>query len=448
MRRTTGWIAGLLVMMSITSPATAKVVACTEDDCPPGGGGGGTPPPVTTDVGVLPEIGAACPGDAINVYMDDEDDSNINDRLGWMGDTTHYDNTGIRFCKVSGSQFKALPYSPSSQNRRYAVLRLGTACPNGSVAFSRYFDNEDNNNTNSMSGTLVSDSYLPNWYSNAGPSASRLEFCLFDGSNNQPQMTTFPSLGFEYGVFAPADFVATVGGYNGGRGFIFTDDEDHNNENSNTNASTTATAIISSGNNTFLRMAKVRGSPARGLSQSDRVGDGFWLHTAVQVSPHGQARFYIKATCTNNVFGFTGGSFLVFVDVDKNPVWITSIQRVGVNTAGWNSVNENRREFTVSMPPSVYGRVRGAAVLHLIPDDTSLWISYGYSEGAWGWSSPYVENMEFAPDHGDIANRELYGWLDYTLWNYAYGSGGNPDYMRTGYLAWIEDRVRSTATMW
>ncbi|MBV9791336.1 MAG: hypothetical protein JOZ51_24280, partial [Chloroflexi bacterium] len=200
---------------------------------------------VSTHVGVIPAT-ASCPGGQplLTIHMDDEDSSNANGRGGWIGATTSTNNTTLRFCRVPGNGFRALSSSNIIQNH-YAVLKLGTVCPNGSVEFSRYFDNEDHNNANSFAGPIT-----PNTSNNN----TRLVFCLFRSSSST--MTGFPNLGAAYGVFAASNFSQALA-----TGYVYTDDEDSWNNNSYSAGSgwiVDAQRMVTAGNNTTLRMARVK----------------------------------------------------------------------------------------------------------------------------------------------------------------------------------------------
>ncbi len=103
----------------------------------------------------------------------------------------------------------------------YAVLKLGAACPPGSVQFSRHFDNEDGTNANFSDGDISP---------NVSTANTTLYFCMFRAAQlGDPTIAAFPNLapGFSYGVFGPPDF-------NRGAlalGTIRTDDEDTDNKN-------------------------------------------------------------------------------------------------------------------------------------------------------------------------------------------------------------------------
>ena len=69
-------------------------------------------------------------------------------------------------------------------------------------------------------------------------------------------MTSFPDLGFSYGVFATSAFSHRIAS-----GFVHTDDEDSGNANGySANAAwiTDAQRIVTAGSNTTLNMAQVR----------------------------------------------------------------------------------------------------------------------------------------------------------------------------------------------
>jgi len=183
------------------------------------------------DVGVIPDLNVGCPSgsEEITIRMDDEDDGNRSRRTGWVGKTNFGETssaTKFYFCKVDGSRFRPFEPFTSAGNVHddYAVLKLGTTCPNDSQMVKRHFDNEDSDNRNSSTGVID-----PNVTRRSG-SFTDLYFCLFrHAAPGNPTMPAFPDLGtgFHYGVFGPANSSVSAT-----RGTIRSDDEDDDNANS------------------------------------------------------------------------------------------------------------------------------------------------------------------------------------------------------------------------
>lgn len=196
-------------------------------------------------VGVIPAANG-CPTSApeVRLNMDNEDRNTTSDLSGWVGGTRQDGNGNTRFvfCRVDGSQFRALS-SGSSPSSNYAVLKMSGRCPAGAVEFSRYFDNEDNDNANSSSGL-----FWPSVMHNN----TKMVFCLFRGGGTAG--STLPNLGFDYGVFAESSF-----SHGGAKGVIFTDNEDNNTLTSyvaDAAWKADATRIVSDGENATLRTAR------------------------------------------------------------------------------------------------------------------------------------------------------------------------------------------------
>jgi hypothetical protein len=198
------------------------------------------------DIGVIPAT-RSCPSgsEAIVINMDDEDSGNANSRGGWIGAIISNSNTSFFFCRVDGQSFRPLTTQFTATQDHYAVLKLGTACPNNSLDFARGFDNEDSGNSNSFSGNIAP---------NISNSNTTLRFCLF--RSDAVTMGGFPFLGFSYGVFASSIFSRQLAS-----GFVRTDDEDGGNSNSysaNSAWITDAQRIVTAGGNTTLNLAQVR----------------------------------------------------------------------------------------------------------------------------------------------------------------------------------------------
>ncbi|QRK04746.1 hypothetical protein JQX13_31555 [Archangium violaceum] len=197
------------------------------------------------DVGILPAV-ASCPGQTapVEIYLDNEDNDNANGRGGWIGATISDRNTRFRFCRVNGLKFRPLVTSLLT-NYEYAVLKLGSTCPNGSTEFYRFFDNEDNNQASSMVGDVA-----PNFRDSNGNTG--MYFCMFRYGSQT--MSVFPDFKQSYGVFAPNDFARAIV-----RGWVNTDDEDRNNKNGYSSPyASESQRIVSSGSNTSLNLSQVR----------------------------------------------------------------------------------------------------------------------------------------------------------------------------------------------
>ncbi len=188
-----------------------------------------------TDIGVIPDTDCPVNSETIRIYMDDEDTRNNSRQTGWVGAT--HGSTAFRFCRINGDIFE-----PLSNNEDYAVLKLSDSCPNNSIEFDRYFDNEDNRNNNQSTGNI---------YPNIVNGGTNLKFCYFKGASQG--MSSFPDVGVEYGVFAPRIFSKSLAS-----GTIYTDDEDNNNRNRlNVHGHTAIKSIIYGERNTVLNVHKV-----------------------------------------------------------------------------------------------------------------------------------------------------------------------------------------------
>lgn len=200
------------------------------------------------DVGVILAGGQVCPAlsgrakaRAVALTMDDENNQNANARGGFIGNfISNSQSTTFRFCALPGLAFKP------STSANYAVARMGTTCPPGSVSMSRYFDNEDTANANSTS------SYVPPHSSSSGGTV--IAFCHFRASSSGSG-TPFPDVnGLQYGVFAPASLPGAIS-----TGFVTTDDEDNQNQNHLSGSSAGSETWLTTGSSwTTLRLARVR----------------------------------------------------------------------------------------------------------------------------------------------------------------------------------------------
>lgn len=271
----------------------------------------------TYDVGIIPGVNG-CPSgsELLSIYLDDED-NNANSSIGWVGATVQDLNTEFKICRVDGTQFPVILHAP------YAVLQLGTACPNGATIFSRKFSNEKFKNNNHASGNS---GISPN-YVNKNQANAQLSFCMFSGEPFPGQMfgngnTQFPALGVEYGVFAANDFPGILDS-----GSIHIDDEDDDNANSYGGAYgaflNETSKIVSGGLNTDINMVKIEaGAPVYGslhsvsLNTSSVKGGSSCNDIVITVYLDGPARpdgqeVYLSSNDQSNAGVFDPGHFTI-----------------------------------------------------------------------------------------------------------------------------------------
>ncbi|MEG3791663.1 hypothetical protein V1318_16200 [Lysobacter sp. CCNWLW3] len=197
-------------------------------------------------VGVIPDK-ASCPSPhvLVQMHMDDEDRRNANSRWGWIGATASSSNTTWRFCRLSwDASFAFKPLANWGNQYDYAVQNLGMFCPPGSRRVLRRHDNEDWANANwSSGGVFPSFNLGGNWWTYT---------CQYDGGTPTPLMSSFPTLGFGYGVFSQTNLPWP---YALANGYVYQDDEDFLNLNFWIGS---PDAVMGGGNNTWRGLSRVK----------------------------------------------------------------------------------------------------------------------------------------------------------------------------------------------
>jgi len=250
-------------------------------------------------IGVIPDVGASCPtgADTLTRHMDDQNGSNNNARSGWIGATGSSSNTDLAFCRVDGRTFKPLTSCASETVRDYAVLKLGSVCPNGSVEFSKYINNENTNNANSHYDS--SGDHYPNEYTEN----TKLYFCFFGSASSlSATMGKFPSLsGLPYGVFGRSTLVnagaASVSGW-------FRSDDEDSGSNSyyapSSILSRVAQIISNDSQNTTLNVAKVNTATSQGTGVACEVcGNGVCRYPENVISCEDDCAYCGDTFCNN-----------------------------------------------------------------------------------------------------------------------------------------------------
>jgi hypothetical protein len=181
------------------------------------------------------------------VFFDNEDNRNANNRGGWIGATVSNKNTLLRLCAVDGRQF-----TPAAQaGANFALVSLAKTCPEGFTRFDRFHDNEDNRPASWDSAPNGSPTYTTQPEKN-----TNMAFCVATGTNPGVLNTAFPAVGPSYGVFGGR--TPSSSRWALARGYLFLDDEDRRNRNEPANPPAYTREFLVPGANTTYFLAKVK----------------------------------------------------------------------------------------------------------------------------------------------------------------------------------------------
>lgn len=183
--------------------------------------------------------------DAYDVFLDNEDNRNANNRGGWIGATISNKNTQFRLCATDGTQF----VTAAQAGANFALVSLSSTCPTGFTRFDRYHDNEDNrpaswDNLPSGSPTTTTQ---PQKNTN-------MAFCVATGKITTVPNSWFPDLGVTYGVFGGRN--RTTWALE--RGWLFLDDEDNRNKNAPASPAAYTWEFLEPGKNTTYFVSRVK----------------------------------------------------------------------------------------------------------------------------------------------------------------------------------------------
>lgn len=262
-----GWIAAVLPVVTILSGCGAEHDFDPTQAAEDAGSSRAALTPLFDKyaIGVIPLNPNSCPAEQrVTVYTDDEDDENESDFTGWDSPQTarrdREHNTGRtgtlwNFCKVDGRDFHSLTKFSSKTEYFYAVLLLGTTCPNGSTGVRHYSTGEFDNNESSWTGTMGGNFFM--WASGSmepGGSVLSTVYCFFQASTDK--MTAFPDLGMQYAVFHDYDSVQPS--FVLSKRWVYSDDEDDNATFSGNSAPSTFDPIMNGHGNSMYDLARVR----------------------------------------------------------------------------------------------------------------------------------------------------------------------------------------------
>lgn len=184
---------------------------------------------------------------AYDVFLDNEDNRNANNRGGWIGATVSNRNTLFKLCGVDGRQFSPAAWAGAN----FAVVSLAKNCPDGLTRFDRFHDNEDQRAASWDNAPNGSPTHTVQPEKN-----TNMAFCVGTGTNQAVPNSSFPNLGVSYGVFGGRAARGAVWPLS--RGYVFLDDEDRRNRNQPARPPAYTWEFLEPGNNTTYFLSRVR----------------------------------------------------------------------------------------------------------------------------------------------------------------------------------------------
>ena len=167
-------------------------------------------------IGVLVSQGSCPSGHYPTIItLDAEDSHNATEYSGDDKKPIGITGTGqveFSYCVFDYDELIKVPYD-------YVVLRMDKSCPKGSLAFARYHDTEDSDNSNSPKGDFSV------WPSDIGDNA-KLEYCFVPKETDPKKIRYQYPFPKEYGVFASPESSSSIV-----RNRVKVDDEDTGNKN-------------------------------------------------------------------------------------------------------------------------------------------------------------------------------------------------------------------------
>jgi hypothetical protein len=111
----------------------------------------------------------------------------------------------LHICRVDGRKFKPMTVDAKATDQFYAVLMLGTRCPDGSIEMTEQIDTPEEGDLSSCAGAAPDKPCGPNHAVNirvGGATTFFMHFCFFTAAASEAEvMSSFPDIGRPYAVF-------------------------------------------------------------------------------------------------------------------------------------------------------------------------------------------------------------------------------------------------------
>lgn len=99
------------------------------------------------------------------------------------------------------------------------------------------------------------------------------------------------------------------------------------------------------------------------VSANARVGNGWHMTTSVTLDGSGGVYGTTTLKNHNNVLGFTGGVFLVFLDENNAPVYNTELRTYGINACFFKSNVSRTERWSDRIPADVLSKVASVSII-------------------------------------------------------------------------------------
>jgi hypothetical protein len=115
------------------------------------------------------------------------------------------------------------------------------------------------------------------------------------------------------------------------------------------------------------------GASSMSFNVHTRVGDGWHMTTTAVLTNQGEIKGTTILENYNNVFGFTGGVFVVALDENNEAVYSTGIHNFGINSAGFKKMTSRMVSWSDSIPPEYLSRIDKITIVQAHNATNRVW---------------------------------------------------------------------------
>ena len=106
---------------------------------------------------------------------------------------------------------------------------------------------------------------------------------------------------------------------------------------------------------------------------NDKVGNGWHMETVAYLNSEGLVSGKTILKNNNNVFGFTGGLFIVALDENDNAVYASNVHKWGVNAAFFRKSKTRTESWSEQIPTEYLAKTAKFSIVQMHTPTNRVW---------------------------------------------------------------------------
>jgi hypothetical protein len=123
----------------------------------------------------------------------------------------------------------------------------------------------------------------------------------------------------------------------------------------------------------LLSIGTIFGQNSATFDVHDRVGDGWHMYSTVTLDPSGMIHGVTTLKNYNNFKGYTGGIFVVALDIGNEAIYATEVRKYGINGSFFKKKRVRTETWSDRIPEEYLPHIAKLAVIQMHTPTNRVW---------------------------------------------------------------------------